>query len=84
MVVAISHGSAARPNASSEDSLSSSAASADFSRNLCRAMLGESVLIDIRYKLAWYLMAEGRYQEAAEHLRKTLAMKLNPESSPIS
>ena len=45
MVAAISHGSAARPNASPSESRSSSSVELVFSRNLCRAMLGDTALI---------------------------------------
>jgi len=45
MVAATSHGSAARPNASTDDSWSNSSELLVFSRNLCRAILGETALI---------------------------------------
>ncbi len=52
MVAAISHGSAAQPNASSADSRSSNSDDDVFSRNLCRAMLGETALIRTPYSAA--------------------------------
>jgi len=45
MVAAISHGSAARPNASSDDNRSRSSVLLVFSRNSCLAMLGDTALI---------------------------------------
>src|ERR1700751_1147674 len=52
MVAATSQGSAARPNASPADSRSSSSAEVVLSRNLCRAMLGDTALIRTPYSAA--------------------------------
>src|ERR1700760_3919381 len=52
MVAATSHGSAARPNASPSESRSSSSDDDVFSRNLCRAILGDTALIRTPYSAA--------------------------------
>jgi hypothetical protein len=52
MVAATSHGSAARPNAALADNWSSRSADVVLSRNLCRAMLGDTALIRTPYSTA--------------------------------
>ena len=52
MVAATSHGSAALPNASTSDSRSNNSADVVLSRNLCRAMLGDTALIRTPYSTA--------------------------------
>ena len=52
MVAATSHGSAARPNASFSDSRSSRSVELVFSRNRCRAMLGDTALMRTPYSTA--------------------------------
>ena len=52
MVAATSQGSAARPNASPSESRSSRSVELTFSKNLCRAMLGETALTRTPYSTA--------------------------------
>src|SRR4029079_973425 len=52
MVAAISHGSAARPKASPSESRSSRSDELVFSRNLCRAMLGDTALMRTPFSTA--------------------------------